>query len=190
LHKDFNLSDFKIQEDELTEVKWFSIEKLYEMVESNELNPNQVDFFIKCMNYLKYDKKYYVKHQFPSNEEYKLLFESVGWDRDNSRIDKVRDNTCFAVSIYENNEIVGMGRIVGDGCYYTIYDIVTRGDKHHSGIGSIVMTELVNWYKIIKDDDTFLYLGASKGKEPFYERFGFKSRPTADTGAGMKWYEQ
>ena len=189
LQKDFNVSDFNIQEDELTEVKWFSIDTLYKMVETKELNPNQVDFFVKCMNYLKHNKRFYVKHEFPTNSDFIKLFKSVGWDREEERINKNRSNTCFAVSIYEQDEIVGMGRIVGDGCYYTIYDIVTRGDKHGLGIGSIVMTELVNWYKIIKDDDTYLYLGASKGKEPFYEKFGFKSRPNENVGAGMKWYE-
>ena len=29
------------------------------------------------------------------------------------------------------------------------------------------------------------YLGASKGKEAFYEKFGFVSRPNEELGAGM-----
>ena len=29
------------------------------------------------------------------------------------------------------------------------------------------------------------YLGASKGKEGFYEKFGFVSRPNEELGAGM-----
>ena len=35
------------------------------------------------------------------------------------------------------------------------------------------MTEIVNWYNKIKDDDTYLYLGSMCGKEGFYEKFGF-----------------
>jgi len=49
------------------------------------------------------------------------------------------------------------------------------------------MTELINWYKSIEDDDTYLYLGASYGKEKFYEKFGFKARPYGNIGAGMKY---
>jgi len=53
---DLDLSELKIQEDELTEVKWFSMNKLQEMVDSKELNPDQVAFFVKCSNFIKKTK--------------------------------------------------------------------------------------------------------------------------------------
>ena len=53
---DLDLSKLKIQEDELTEVKWFSMNKLQEMVDSKELNPDQVAFFVKCSNFIKKTK--------------------------------------------------------------------------------------------------------------------------------------
>ena len=34
------------------------------------------------------------------------------------------------------------------------------------------------------------YLGASKGKEGFYEKFGFVTRPNEDLGAGMILYNK
>ncbi len=49
---DIDLNDITIQEDELTEVKWFSMEQLQEMVNKKILNQDQVDFFVKCTNYL------------------------------------------------------------------------------------------------------------------------------------------
>ena len=49
---DLDLSKLKIQEEELSEVRWFSIEELQAMVERKELNEDQVAFFIKCTNYL------------------------------------------------------------------------------------------------------------------------------------------
>ena len=49
---DLDLSKLKIQEEELTEVRWFSMQKLEEMVKSKELNQNQIDFFVKCTNFL------------------------------------------------------------------------------------------------------------------------------------------
>ena len=49
---DLNLEDLTIQEEELTEVRWFSIQELQHMVDKKELNQNQVDFFLKCMDYL------------------------------------------------------------------------------------------------------------------------------------------
>ncbi len=130
-----------------------------------------------------------IKHKFPTIKQFLLLFESVGWEREKSRVKQNRKNTCFAVSVYLGGQIVGMGRVVGDGCYFTLYDVVVKKEFQGKGVGSLILTEIVNWYKTIKDDDTFFYAGASKGKEKFYEKFGFKSRPNADVGAGMKWYE-
>lgn len=129
-----------------------------------------------------------VKYAFPKVEEFIKLFNSVDWERDKKRVCEHKKHSTFAVSVYIDNEIVGMGRVVGDGAYFTIYDIVVDKNYQGLGIGSIVMREIVEWYKTIKDDDTFLYVNASKSCESFYEKFGFRSRPNEDVGAGMKWY--
>ena len=129
-----------------------------------------------------------IKYKFPTNEEFNELFSSVDWGtRDSEKINKHREMSCFSVCAYYNDKIVGMARVVGDGSYYTVYDVVVKQEYHGKGIGKILMSEIVNWYKSIEDDDTYLYLGASFGKEGFYEKFGFKARPYGHVGAGMKY---
>ena len=129
-----------------------------------------------------------VVRKLPGNEEFNRLFESVGWgSRDEEKIDKIRQSSDFAVSVYQNGEIVGMAHVVGDGCYYSVFDVVVHKDFQGQGVGAILMREVVEWYKTIEDEDTYLYLGASKNKEKFYEKFGFVSRPYGDIGAGMKY---
>ena len=54
--KDIDLKDITIEEDELTEVRWFSMEELKHMVETKELNENQIACFIKVSNFLKNNK--------------------------------------------------------------------------------------------------------------------------------------
>lgn len=49
---DLDISKLKIQKEELTDVKWFSIEELKHMVETKELNKDQIEFFEKCMEYV------------------------------------------------------------------------------------------------------------------------------------------
>lgn len=49
---DLDITKLNIQLDELTEVKWFSMEELQNMVDNKELNQDQIDFFIKCVDYL------------------------------------------------------------------------------------------------------------------------------------------
>lgn len=50
---DIDISKLTIQLDELSEVRWFNIEELQRMVDSGEMNNDQIDFFVKCSNFLK-----------------------------------------------------------------------------------------------------------------------------------------
>ena len=50
--KDINLDDITIQEEELTEVKWFTMDELKRMVKTGELNENQIACFNKVCRYL------------------------------------------------------------------------------------------------------------------------------------------
>jgi 8-oxo-dGTP pyrophosphatase MutT (NUDIX family) len=52
VEKDINLEDITIQEDELTEVRWFSMDKLKEMVKEKELNEDQISCFVKVTKFL------------------------------------------------------------------------------------------------------------------------------------------
>ena len=52
LEKDINLDDITIQEEELSEVKWFSIDELKHMVETNEIRDGQAMCFNKFIKYL------------------------------------------------------------------------------------------------------------------------------------------
>lgn len=52
INKDIDINKLNIQIEELSEVRWFSLDDLNNMVETKELNQDQVDFFIKCKKYL------------------------------------------------------------------------------------------------------------------------------------------
>lgn len=56
VNKDVNLKDIKIQEEELSEVRWFSMDELNHMVEINELNEDQISCFIKVCKFLEDNK--------------------------------------------------------------------------------------------------------------------------------------
>lgn len=129
-----------------------------------------------------------IKHSFPTNEEFNSLFSSVGWGiREDKKIDLHRLCSSYCVSVYIDEKICGMARVVGDGSYYTVYDVVVKKEYQCKGIGSLIMKDIVEWFENLNDDDTYLYLGASLNKESFYEKFGFKSRPFGNIGAGMKY---
>ena len=52
VNKDIDINNIKIQKEELTEVKWFSMDELKHMVDTHELNEDQISCFIKVCDYL------------------------------------------------------------------------------------------------------------------------------------------
>ncbi len=52
INKDIDIEDITIQEDELTEVKWFTMDELKKMVKDGKLNENQIACFIKVCKFL------------------------------------------------------------------------------------------------------------------------------------------
>ena len=50
--KDININDITIQKEELSEVRWFTMDELKGMVNSGELNEDQIACFNKVCNYL------------------------------------------------------------------------------------------------------------------------------------------
>lgn len=122
-------------------------------------------------------------------EEFNLLYDAVGWGKYDNEISKIAlQNTLYSVSIYDDNQIIGFGRIIGDGiCFVHIHDVMVAPIYQSKKIGTLIMNTLLKEIEKIKEKnpDVLVYLGASKGKEKFYEKFGFISRKDAGLGPGM-----
>ena len=122
-------------------------------------------------------------------EEFGKLYDSVGWGAYRKEISsKALDNTFYSISIYDDNKIIGYGRLIGDTiCFIYLHDIMVLPEYQSRGIGTMIMNKLLDIIKEIKRENPNLrvYLGASKNKENFYKKFGFIERADADLGAGM-----
>lgn len=122
-------------------------------------------------------------------DEFNLLYDLVGWGAYNKKISqKALNNTYYSVSIYEDEQIIGYGRLIGDGiCFMYIHDVMVKPEYQNKKIGTMIMNKLIEKIELIKEENTDIrvYLGASKGKEEFYKKFGFVKREDANLGAGM-----
>lgn len=130
--------------------------------------------------------------QTPSADEFNYLTNSVGWGiREKNIIEEALKNTLYSLCIYDNDRLIGYGRIIGDKTIFLyIQDIMVIPEYQSKHIGTGIMNNLlnqINQYKKI-NPDIRTYLGASKGKESFYEKFGFISRPNEELGSGMILY--
>ncbi|PFJ05421.1 GNAT family N-acetyltransferase [Bacillus cereus] len=130
-------------------------------------------------------KEYVIKNKIPSLEEYKYLCDSVGWtDYMNFEVaEKSLQNSIYCITVNDNNRIVGMGRIIGDGAiYFYIQDIVVHPDYQKNGIGKKIMNTLVEYLNQNAPDKAFIGLFASPGKTSFYEKYDFKDYSPNMTG--------
>ena len=130
-----------------------------------------------------------IKENIKNVEEFNLLYDNVGWGAyDDNITQKALDNTFYSVSAYDDNKIVGYGRIIGDTiCFLYIQDIMVKPEYQGNKIGTMIMNKLLEKINEIKQEnpDLRVYLGASKNREEFYEKFGFIKRIDDDLGYGM-----
>lgn len=130
-----------------------------------------------------------IKENVNNVDEFNLLYDLVGWGSyDNKISKKALSNTYYSVSIYDDDKIIGYGRLIGDGiCFMYIHDVMVKPEYQNKKIGTKIMNKLIAKIEDIKKEnsDVRVYLGASKGKEGFYKKFGFIERQDADLGAGM-----
>ena len=122
-------------------------------------------------------------------DEFNLLYDSVGWGSYDENISKkALENTFYSVSVYDDDKIIGYGRLIGDTiCFMYIHDIMVMPEYQSKKIGTMIMNKLLEKIEELKKEnpDIRVYLGDSKGRESFYEQFGFVRRIDADLGYGM-----
>ena len=122
-------------------------------------------------------------------EDYCRLRESVGCTNfSKEQTQAALSNSLYTVAVFENSQAVGMGRLIGDGMYLVIADIVVNPVYQGKGIGSKIVSMLIEYTtKELPDGGrTSIQLISEKGKEPFYEKLGFKRIPNDFCGSGMK----
>lgn len=125
-------------------------------------------------------------------DTYLSLRSRVGWKLlTENQANRALKNSLFTLTAYIDGVPAGMGRIVGDGaviCY--VQDLVVSPEYQKRGVGRVLLNRLIQFVEEIKDKDTeiMMCLMCAKGREQFYEKFGFIARPTEDLGPGMIRY--
>ena len=130
-----------------------------------------------------------LKENIKNVDEFNELYDAVEWGSYDKNISqKALDNSFYTVSIYDDDKIVGFGRLVGDEiCFIYIQDVMVKPDYQNKKIGTMIINKLMGKVdNILKENpDARIYLGASFGKEEFYRKFGFITRKEAGLGEGM-----
>lgn len=122
-------------------------------------------------------------------QAYISLRSSVGWDNlpEEQVSDSIR-NSAYNITVVDDNSTIAMGRLIGDGIYYMIVDVVVHPAFQGKGIGGRILDMLLTYVadRTPAGGRSSVQLIAEKGKEAFYIRKGFKLIPHEFCGSGMR----
>ena len=133
--------------------------------------------------------KYTIKENQLNYETYYTLRESVGWNNwSKEQAEKAIENSYYSIVIFYNDNAIGMGRVVGDGIYFTIVDIVVRPEYQCRKIGTTIMNSILEYIEknMCEGSRVSVQLLAEVGKEQFYIKQGFKLVPHEYCGPALR----
>ncbi|MFC7202217.1 GNAT family N-acetyltransferase [Haloferax namakaokahaiae] len=118
--------------------------------------------------------EYTVVPEFPDPETYVNLRDAAGMaPRSLAAAERGLPNTVFGVRVLDGEEIVGMGRLVGDGgTVYQVVDVAVHPDHQGRGLGTRIVDELVAYLNREAPPSAFVNLLADV--DGFYEQWGFE----------------
>ncbi|MBO9130747.1 GNAT family N-acetyltransferase [Bacillus sp. 165] len=119
---------------------------------------------------------YRIEHGTPNREDYIRIRKETGLSEKSKEVAEAGlKNTIFAVSVYEKDILVAMGRVIGDGCcFLKIVDIAVQQALQGQGIGKKVMNELVTYLHTNAPKSAYISLIADNPTNKLYEKFGFQ----------------
>jgi GNAT superfamily N-acetyltransferase len=120
------------------------------------------------------------KEEQPEINSYMDLFNTTGWNSEynlsNNEMQRTLDNSWYMVSAYNEDQLVGFGRVVTDGVIHAmIYEMIVLPEFQKKGLGKQILKMLVD--KCLQNNIRDIQLFCAKGKKEFYIKNGFVSRP-------------
>jgi GNAT superfamily N-acetyltransferase len=132
---------------------------------------------------------YILEAKTPEVEQYLALRQSVGWHRlPADTVANSLSSSIFNVCAVHADEVIGFGRVVGDGyIYFYLQDIIVHPDWQGHGIGKAIIQHLYDKVLAVAVPGAFFGLMAANGASPLYEKFGFKPRSEKMPGMSL-WF--
>lgn len=94
--------------------------------------------------------------------------------------------TIVAALAMQDDDVVGMGRIVGDGgCVFTVADVAVDPAHQGKGLGKAIMAELMDYVNSELASKAYVTIIADLPADKLYAQFGFE--PVAPDSIGMAY---
>ena len=117
-----------------------------------------------------------IENQLTAKDFIRLKVATGFMERPVEQVEKALKNDLYDVTAVYNGEVIGMGRLVGDGfLYWYLQEIIVLPQFQGQGIGTKIVNRLLEYIKENTAQGTIVSVGltAATGKDTFYEQFGF-----------------
>jgi GNAT superfamily N-acetyltransferase len=113
--------------------------------------------------------------RFPGIDDYRRMRASTGLSAKSAEASaRGLANTTYGVSLLRDGDVVGMGRIVGDGgCFHFVVDIAVDQQLQGRGLGKRIMDALDAWLRANAEPTAHVSLFADGNARHLYARYGF-----------------
>lgn len=124
-------------------------------------------------------KKFKIEIRKLTVSEYQTLRNSTPWAAlENSTVARALKKDLFTVCVLDQEKIIGMGRLIGDGAiYFYIQDVIVLPEYQGMGVGNNIMQEIEKYLLENAPKNAFIGLMAASGVEAFYTTFNYLKRP-------------
>ena len=132
-----------------------------------------------------------IVHRKPSVAEFESVVASVGFRaHDHGAVEVALANTLFCVCAIEEQQVVGIGGIVGDGAIsFLLTGVVVRPSHQRRVIGTLIVQALCNAVEALPYKNMMMEIVPQPGSRSFYERFGFRASRSEPLGM-VRWFNE
>lgn len=115
-----------------------------------------------------------IRHEPPSVEQYLALREEAGLSPMSAGgAETGLPRSCFAVTLYDGERLIGMGRVIGDGgCFFQVTDIAVKPTYQGQGLGKVIVREIRAYLDTVPKQ-SYVSLIADGEASKLYAQYGF-----------------
>jgi len=115
----------------------------------------------------------------PTAQDYVSLWLRSGMgNKDLNRSQIALENSLFTVSIYDEQKLVGFGRVVGDSSItYVVSDIMVDEGYRRKGFAEWIMKAIDSYFEENTHEDSYICLIANRPADLLYYKHQFRYLP-------------
>jgi GNAT superfamily N-acetyltransferase len=134
-----------------------------------------------------HDDPYQLLDRFPDIDDYRRLRAAAGLSpRSREAAARGLPHTIFGVSVLHGSEVIGMGRVIGDGgCFFVVVDIAVEPAHQRRGLGKRIMAAIDAWLRENAPASSNVSLFADGEARRLYAQYGFVE--TGPVSVGMDY---